>query len=67
MWFAAKLDRMCHLQLTDQKIAMETLLGELGVKAKTNLVQVKCLFDTIDKDGSGTIDGDELTSVSSCP
>ena len=37
------------------------MLGELGVSAKTNLVKVKCLFDQIDKDGSGDIDGDELT------
>jgi Ca2+-binding EF-hand superfamily protein len=51
----------CLLQLTDQKIAMEMMLGELGVSAKTNLVKVQCLFDTIDKDGSGDIDGDELT------
>ena len=37
------------------------MLGELGVSAKTNLVKVQCLFDQIDKDGSGDIDGDELT------
>lgn len=40
---------------------MEMMLGELGVTAKTNLVKVQGLFNAIDNDGSGDIDGDELT------
>jgi Ca2+-binding EF-hand superfamily protein len=49
------------LQLTDQKIAMEMVLSNLGVTARTDLIQVKSLFDEVDKDGSGDIDTDELT------
>lgn len=56
-----KYDACYMLQLTDQKIAMEMTLGELGVSAKTNLLKVQSLFDAIDKDKSGDIDGDELT------
>lgn len=49
------------VQLTDQKRAMEMLLLDLGVTAKTNFIKLKGLFDDMDTDGSGDISGDELT------
>lgn len=49
------------VQLTDQKRAMEMLLVDLGVTAKTNFIKLKGLFDDMDTDGSGDISGDELT------
>lgn len=51
------------LQLTDQKMAMESLLVDLGVTAKTNFIKIKGLFDEMDTDGSGDISTDELTRV----
>jgi hypothetical protein len=50
-------------QLTDQKVAMEMLLAKLGVSAKTNFIQIKGMFDAMDKDGSGDVDGDELAGT----
>eukprot|EP00892_Ulva_mutabilis_P004449 jgi/Ulvmu1/2376/UM130_0009.1 len=47
--------------LTDQKRAMEMLLVDLGVTAKSNFIKVKGLFDAMDTDGSGDISSDELT------
>lgn len=41
------------------------MLGELGVSAKTNLVKVQRLFEQMDTDKSGEIDGDELTRAHS--
>lgn len=52
---------VCCVQLTDQKIAMETLLTDLGVTAKTNFVKIKGIFDEMDTDSSGDVSGDELT------
>lgn len=52
------------LQLTDQKIAMEVLLGNLGVTAKTNFLHIKGLFDSMDTDSSGYVDGNELAGMS---
>lgn len=49
------------VQLTDQKLAMEMLLVDLGVTAKSNFIKVKGLFDEMDTDGSGEINADELT------
>ena len=48
------------VQLTDQKLAMEMLLSTLGITAKTNFIHVKGMFDKMDRDGSGAVDGDEL-------
>lgn len=39
---------------------MEMLLSDLGISAKTNFLHIKGLFDQIDKDHSGQVDGDEL-------
>jgi Ca2+-binding EF-hand superfamily protein len=49
------------VQLTDQKLAMEMLLSTLGITAKTNFIHIKGMFDRIDKDKSGEVDGEELT------
>jgi hypothetical protein len=51
------------VQVTDQKIAMEILLADLGISAKSNFLHIKRLFDGIDKDHSGQVDGDELASA----
>ena len=48
------------LQVTDQKLAMEMLLSSLGITAKTNFIHIKGVFDRMDQDGSGDVDGDEL-------
>lgn len=53
-------------QVTDQKVAMEVLLARLGVTAKTNFLHVKGLFDSMDADGSGAVDGEELTRAPLC-
>lgn len=58
---------VCCVQLTDQKVAMETLLTDLGVTAKTNFVRIKGIFDEMDTDGSGDVSGDELTRASFPP
>ena len=42
---------------------MEMLLGDLGITAKTNFLHIKGLFDKIDADGSGEVDGQELTGA----
>ena len=54
-------------QVTDQKVAMEVMLARLGVTAKTNFVHIKGLFDRMDADHSGSVDGDELTRARSTP
>jgi hypothetical protein len=43
---------------------MEVLLCNLGVTAKTNFLHIKGLFDAMDTDSSGHIDGNELTGMS---
>jgi hypothetical protein len=51
------------VQLTEQKMGMAMVLADLGVKAKTNFLSVKAMFDEVDRDGSGFVDGDELTGT----